>query len=79
MEDYDYVYRARRHKATFRMIKRTFFNASDRRFRHGAATSITRALYAEAYRYTHGMRITRPLYDYTMGGPAVKEKSEQET
>ena len=79
MEDYDYVYRARQAKAKFGIVRKTFFYASDRRFQSAAALSISQAIYAELYRYTHGMRITKPLYDYTMGGKqATKKKARQQ-
>lgn len=66
MEDYDYAYRARRAGAKFGLIRHTFFSASPRRFDEGH--SIGRAVYAEIYRYTHGLRITKPLFSYEMGG-----------
>jgi glycosyltransferase involved in cell wall biosynthesis len=78
MEDYDYVYRARQTKAKFGIVRGTFFHASDRRFQSAAALSISQAIYAELYRYTHGMRITKPLYDYTMGGKPAKKKARQQ-
>lgn len=78
MEDYDYVYRARQTKARFGIVRGTFFHASDRRFQSAAALSIGQAVYAELYRYTHGMRITKPLYEYTMGGKSAKKKARQQ-
>lgn len=68
MEDYDYAYRAKKSGAKFGIIRGTYFIASPRRFEQKAGLSIGRALYAEIYRYTHGMRITKPLFTYDMGG-----------
>lgn len=75
MEDYDYAYRARRSGAKFGIIHGTFFSASPRRFEEGEGYSIGRAIYAEAYRYTHGLRITKPLFTYEMGGKNPEQKS----
>jgi glycosyltransferase involved in cell wall biosynthesis len=75
MEDYDYAYRARKSGAKFGLIKGTYFIASARRFEEGESHSILRAIYAEAYRYTHGMRLTKPLYTYDMGGQQKKKKN----
>ncbi len=74
MEDYDYAYRARKAGAKFGLIKGTYFIASARRFEEGDGHSMFRALYAEAYRYTHGMRLTKPLFKYDMGGTKPKSK-----
>ncbi|HEU5121282.1 MAG TPA: glycosyltransferase [Candidatus Saccharimonadales bacterium] len=77
MEDYDYAYRARKTGATFGIIRGTYFIASSRRFEEGEGHSILRAIYAEIYRYTHGMRITKPLYRYNMGGHTnTKDQNE---
>lgn len=71
MEDYDYAYRAKKSGAKFGLIHGTHFIASARRFEEkGTGTNISRALYAEFYRYTHGMRLTKPLFKYEMGGKA---------
>ncbi|HET6747403.1 MAG TPA: glycosyltransferase [Candidatus Saccharimonadales bacterium] len=72
MEDYDYAYRARQHGAKFRILPGTYFISSARRFEEGEKHSILRAVYAEAYRYTHGMKITKPLFRYSMGGHEKK-------
>lgn len=77
MEDYDYAYRARKAGAKFGLIKGTYFTASARRFDEGEGHSILRAFYAELYRYTHGMRLTKPLYKYEMGGGKPKKKSNE--
>lgn len=67
MEDYDFIYRAK--KAGFRTgIISVPFIASDRRFTGADRPPIWRGVYAELYRYTHGMRITKPLFEYRMGG-----------
>lgn len=68
LEDYDYAYRAARHGAYFGIIHGTFFYASARRFKADSGRDIWRAVYAEFYRYTHGMKaIKKPLYTYQMG------------
>lgn len=74
MEDYDYAYRARKTGAKFGIINGTYFFASSRRFEEGEGHSIMRAIYAEVYRYTHGMRVIKPLYNYDMGGDRDKKK-----
>lgn len=67
MEDYDFIYRAK--KAGFRIgILSVPFISSDRRFIGSDRPPMWRGAYAELYRYTHGMRITKPLFDYQMGG-----------
>lgn len=69
MEDYDLALRARRSGGKFGIIKNAFFHASARRYENtDGAKSIFRGIYAEAYRYTHGMKITKPLFEYKMGG-----------
>ena len=77
MEDYDYAYRAKRHGLKFGVIKKTFFLASDRRFQDNAGMSIAQGIYAELYRYTHGLRITKPLYEYKMGGASKKKRASE--
>jgi glycosyltransferase involved in cell wall biosynthesis len=67
MEDYDYAYRARKAGGKFGIVSGTHFIASARRFEQGEGHSILRAIYAEVYRYTHGMKITKPLFNYSMG------------
>jgi glycosyltransferase involved in cell wall biosynthesis len=67
MEDYDYAYRARKAGGKFGIVNDTHFTASSRRFEAGEGHSILRAIYAEVYRYTHGMKITKPLFHYSMG------------
>ncbi len=69
MEDYDYVLRARRagYRVHFCPVP---FISSDRRYVGPDRRSIWQGVYAELYRYTHGLRITRPLFRYEMGGAA---------
>lgn len=78
MEDYDYAYRAKKAGAKFGLIKGMYFIASIRRFKKKAGLSIGRALYAELYRYTHGMRLTKPLFTYEMGGDEKNEKTKKQ-
>jgi glycosyltransferase involved in cell wall biosynthesis len=75
MEDYDYALRGRRAGGKFGIVGGTYFGASPRRYEaeHGKR-SIVNGFYGEFYRYTHGMRITKPIYEYKMGG---KEKSDK--
>jgi cellulose synthase/poly-beta-1,6-N-acetylglucosamine synthase-like glycosyltransferase len=71
MEDYDLALRARR--AGFRVgVVSSPFIGSDRRFIENPSQA-WRGLYGEWYRYTHGLRITRPIYDYAMGGKTKKK------
>ncbi|HEY0965264.1 MAG TPA: glycosyltransferase [Candidatus Saccharimonadales bacterium] len=67
MEDYDYVYRAKKQGFHVGIIG-TPFIASDRRYIGPDKPPLWQGIYAELYRYTHGMRITKPLFTYTMGG-----------
>jgi len=68
MEDYDFALRAHRAGAKFGIVSNTYFISSDRRYRDASSRHIIRGFYAEMYRYTHKLRITKPLYDYKMGG-----------
>lgn len=70
MEDYDYALRARRNKLSFGIITTTYFDASPRRMTD--SSSIWRGMYGELYRYTHKLRITKPIYEYKMGGTKKK-------
>ncbi|MGB4957245.1 MAG: glycosyltransferase [Candidatus Saccharimonas sp.] len=73
MEDYDYILRAKR--AGYKVgVCTTPFSASDRRFKDDPFGSAWKGAYGELYRYTHGLRITKPLFRYDMGGN-VKTKS----
>lgn len=73
MEDYDYVYRAKKRGFPVGTVH-VPFNASDRRYVGPDRPPMWQGFYAEFYRYTHGMRITKPLFDYKMGGKAKKKK-----
>ena len=75
MEDYDYAHRARKSGAKFGILHGTSFSASPRRFEEGEGHSIGRAIYAEIYRYTHRLQITKPLFTYDMGGKDTQQKS----
>lgn len=75
MEDYDYAYRARKAGAKFGLVRGTHFVASSRRFEQKDTHAVLKAAYAEIYRYTHGMRITKPLFTYEMGGEEKTKKS----
>lgn len=68
MEDYDYALRAKRKKYKFGIIDSTHFLASDRRFDTPEKGLVWRGIYGEIYRYTHGLRVTKKIYDYKMGG-----------
>lgn len=70
MEDYDLALRA--HRGGWRVGAITSpFIASDRRFIDNPSQG-WKGLYGELYRYTHGLRITHPIYDYKMGGKTPK-------
>lgn len=72
MEDYDYVLRARR--LGYRTgVCTTPFTASDRRFINDPAGSAWKGVYGELYRYTHGLRVEKPLFRYDMGGQKPKK------
>lgn len=66
MEDYDIVLQAKRAGYIVRYAP-VFHYASDRRF-IADKTSGLRGFYGELYRYTHGLRVTKPIYKYQMGG-----------
>ena len=71
MEDYDLALRA--HRAGYRVGAITSpFIASDRRFIDNPSQG-WKGFYGELYRYTHGLRITKPIYDYKMGGQTPKK------
>lgn len=67
MEDYDFMLRARR--SSFKVgVANVPFLASDRRYVNASSSLFFRGIYAELYRYTHGLRITKPIFEYEMGG-----------
>lgn len=67
MEDYDIILQAKRAGYKIGIIKMGCL-ASDRRYRNNSLRQILRGIYGELYRYTHGLRITKPIYEYNMGG-----------
>lgn len=77
MEDYDYAYRAHKAGGKFGIVNHTYFTASSRRFETGDGHSILRAVYAEIYRYTHNMKITKPLFHYSMGEHTTKANEQK--
>lgn len=76
MEDYDFMNRAKKHSAPIGIISKQHFIASDRRYVGDNPPPIWQGIYAELYRYTHGMRITKPLFRYEMGGEPKKEPTK---
>jgi len=76
MEDYDYILRAKRlgYKVG---ICTTPFLASDRRFKDDPLGTTWKGIYGELYRYTHGLRITKPLFRYDMGGKVKTQPNAQ--
>lgn len=77
MEDYDYAYRAHKAGARFGIVRKTHFISSDRRFQNGLFSSVIKAIYAEIYRYAHGLRVSKQLFTYTMGGQPKKKQDTQ--
>ncbi len=72
MEDYDYALRAKRAGGRFGIIKDVPFLASARRYENnGGGAGILKGVYGELYRYTHGLRVEKPIYTYTMGGKSA--------
>ena len=72
MEDYDLALRGKRAGYRVGVITSPFI-ASDRRFIDNPSQA-WRGLYGELYRYTHGLRITKPIYRYDMGGKSKSDK-----
>ena len=68
MEDYDLIYRIKKYGKRVGIISTQPFIGSDRRFTSERPHSIWRGVYAELYRYTHGMRVDKQLFRYDMGG-----------
>ena len=77
MEDYDIALRARRLGYKVGTVVSPFL-ASDRRFIDNPSQA-WRGLYGEIYRYTHGLRITKPIYRYDMGGKLDSKKDKNPT
>lgn len=71
MEDYDFMLRAHRNAFKVGIVDVPFF-ASDRRYIDTSPGLLFRGIYAELYRYTHGMRITKPIFEYEMGGKSSR-------
>lgn len=79
MEDYNFVLEAKRRNAHVGIVNAPFI-ASDRRYIHAPPSTLLNGFYAEFYRYTHGLRITKPLFTYDMGGEQnTKDKSSRNT
>ena len=73
MEDYDLALRG--HRAGYNVgIVTSPFIASDRRFIENPSQG-WRGVYGELYRYTHGLRVTKPIYEYEMGGKSKTDKN----
>ena len=70
MEDYDLMLKAKRAKYRTGIIKITY-STSDRRYQNDSL-QVFKGIYGELYRYTHGLRITKPIYKYEMGGKQKK-------
>lgn len=70
MEDYDLILQAKRQGARISIIN-TIYYASDRRFLNNPM-QVLKGIYGELYRYTHGLRITKQIYKYEMGGKHKK-------
>ena len=62
MEDYDIMLKAKRAGYKIGIIKMGCL-ASDRRYRNNSLRQIFRGIYGELYRYTHGLHITKPIYE----------------
>ena len=71
MEDYDLILKAKRAKYKNGVIKITYLT-SDRRYQNNSLRQALKGIYGELYRYTHGLRVTKPIYEYEMGGKQKK-------
>jgi len=78
MEDYDFVLKAKRAGYKIGIIK-TNCQSSDRRYREQDFKQGLRGIYGELYRYTHGLRITKPIYRYDMGGGTTTDTEKDST
>lgn len=72
MEDYDLILKAKRAKYRTGIINITY-STSDRRYQNDSL-QVFKGIYGELYRYTHGLRITKPIYKYEMGGKQKNTK-----
>lgn len=70
MEDYDLILKAKRAKYRTGIIKITY-STSDRRYQNDSL-QVLKGIYGELYRYTHGLRVTKRIYEYEMGGKQKK-------
>ena len=70
MEDYDLILKAKRAKYRTGIIN-IAYSTSDRRYQNDSF-QVFKGIYGELYRYTHGLRITKPIYKYEMGGKQKK-------
>ena len=70
MEDYDLMLKAKRAKYRTGIIKITY-STSDRRYQNDSL-QVYKGIYGELYRYTHGLRVTKRIYEYEMGGKQKK-------
>lgn len=73
MEDYDLMLKAKRAGCAVNIIKIAYF-ASDRRYQNSSLRQALKGIYGELYRYTHGLRVTKPIYEYKMGGQSDRQK-----
>lgn len=70
MEDYDLILKAKRAKYRTGIIN-IAYSTSDRRYQNDSF-QVFKGIYGELYRYTHGLRVTKPIYKYEMGGKQKK-------
>ena len=70
MEDYDFLMRAKGIGCRIRIIDAQC-QSSDRRYRSNCLKQVLRGIYGEFYRYTHSLRVTKPIYQYNMGGKSI--------
>ena len=71
MEDYDLILKAKRAKYKTGIIKITY-HTLDRRYQNNSLRQVFKGIYGELYRYTHGLRVTKRIYEYEMGGKQKK-------
>lgn len=71
MEDYDLILKAKRAKYKNGVIKIAYLT-SDRRYQNNSLRQALKGIYGELYRYTHGLRVTKRIYEYEMGGKQKK-------
>lgn len=70
MEDYDLMLKAKRAKYRTGIIN-IAYSTSDRRYQNDSF-QVFKGIYGELYRYTHGLRVTKRIYEYEMGGKQKK-------